>query len=272
MSSQPGFEEHKTMNSESDYEDPNELIREMTNFAYSCLYHIECVFNSLKRVSRRFPINEGYSRFGWVLRGELTKCFAHCVTHIKKLEEIYEPYWSDRSRLNFAIELVTEANAEWLHPISFKGYESLIALEAVDDMANRFYSSDFLQIASWAEERVESETELEDIRSFLEEFSEINDEFVKMLHFKLEQQLRVAEKSLRSEQPTTGTNTANSSKIKLPENPDVLDLCKMLKKLYPMITQAEVARQFIGNAKHLNADSLLQQARRYRHLWHPDHI
>ncbi len=55
-----------------------------------------------------------------------------------------------------------------------------------------------------------------------------------------------------------------------PDNPDVRDLCALLaKRLKPGKTQAEIAREFtqesVGNDP--KAQSLLRQARRFRHLW-----
>jgi hypothetical protein len=57
---------------------------------------------------------------------------------------------------------------------------------------------------------------------------------------------------------------------RLPDTPDVRDLCHLLQKELPKgRTQNEIAREFTGEmpGDDKKAQSLLRQARRYRHLW-----
>ena len=59
----------------------------------------------------------------------------------------------------------------------------------------------------------------------------------------------------------------DNGKKSLPDSADVRDLCRLLQKGLPTgHTQIEIAREFTGkdNGK---AESLLRQARRFRHLW-----
>ena len=64
----------------------------------------------------------------------------------------------------------------------------------------------------------------------------------------------------------TDSKTDNQ-KISLPDSPDVKDLCHRLQKEIPKgRSQVEIALEFTGQNKQ-KADSLLRQARRFRHLW-----
>jgi len=62
-------------------------------------------------------------------------------------------------------------------------------------------------------------------------------------------------------------------KIKHPQNPDVIDLCKKLAAEYPRGRPLiEIAREFVtenGAVGRLNPSNLLRQAQRYPHLWKP---
>ena len=70
----------------------------------------------------------------------------------------------------------------------------------------------------------------------------------------------------------TKTNTKKKKRFLLPQSPEVRKLCKKLKRdLAPGVQQIDVALDFTeGNRK--KADNLLQQCRRYKHMWHPNHI
>lgn len=270
------------MNCEPESESPSELVHDMTQLASSWLNCIEQILKAFRRVAKRFPVEQDDSHNGRILNSEIIRCYAHCKQYLNKLDETYQPLRRDPNRLDSASQLIKEANAELLEPITFKGYDARTALEATAYITESICDQDFPGITSGAEERKDAAWELEWIRMFLDDFSELNTDFFRKLYFKLEQQQIIAQKALKNEereieifsakQVALDTNSANSSKIKLPENPDVLELCRMLEKLYPKMSQAEVARKFIGDSKHLNANNLLQQARRFRHLWDPDHI
>ena len=65
-------------------------------------------------------------------------------------------------------------------------------------------------------------------------------------------------------------DTDRNSAPRLPDTPDVRDLCHLLQKDLPKgRTQNEIAREFTGEMpdNDKKAQSLLRQARRYRHLW-----
>tara|TARA_R110002049_G_scaffold292498_2_gene477058 strand:- start:2973 stop:3809 length:837 start_codon:yes stop_codon:yes gene_type:complete len=269
------------MNCEPDSENSAELVHDMTQLAYSWLNSIEQIFKSFRRVSKRFPIEHDNSHNGRILNSEIIRCYAQCLQNVKKLDDTYQPQHIDPSRLNLASELIKEANAEWLEPISFKGYTAFTALEAVHHITESLYSSDFQAIPCWAEEREDAAFELEEIGKFLDDFPELNTDFFSMLQFKLEQQQIIAEKSFRAAQLEKerlnlelilkSANSANYPEIKLPENPDVIELCKLLKKKPANISYNEVAREFVGDTG-ANWKSLISQARNFKHLWHPDHI
>lgn len=80
---------------------------------------------------------------------------------------------------------------------------------------------------------------------------------------RLVQSLRI--ESFRiADKPDTKPDTKKNS---LPDSPDVRDLCRLLQKGLPAgKSQIEIAREFTGK-DGAKADSLLRQARRYRHLW-----
>ena len=66
-----------------------------------------------------------------------------------------------------------------------------------------------------------------------------------------------------------GANSASSQKIKLPENQDVIELCKLLNKKPAGISYNEVARRFVGDTG-ANWEALMAQARKFKHLWPHD--
>lgn len=71
-------------------------------------------------------------------------------------------------------------------------------------------------------------------------------------------------------QKDSETDSDQNSAPRLPDTPDVRDLCRLLQKeLAKGRTQNEIAREFTGEmpGDDKKAQSLLRQARRYRHLW-----
>ena len=80
--------------------------------------------------------------------------------------------------------------------------------------------------------------------------------------------LRGALQKLRREsKPDKPDSKPDTGKKPMPDSVDVRDLCHLLQKGLPGgKSRSEIARDFTGgNTK--KADSLLRQARRYRHLW-----
>ena len=70
--------------------------------------------------------------------------------------------------------------------------------------------------------------------------------------------------------PVTRHDNGKKSENSLPENPDVLELCRHLKaKRSKFGTDIECARDFCrkGLGDESKADNLLRQAKRFRHLW-----
>jgi hypothetical protein len=68
----------------------------------------------------------------------------------------------------------------------------------------------------------------------------------------------------------SNADSGQNSAPRLPDTPDVLDLCRLLQKEVPRgRSHLEIAREFTGEMpdKDKKAKSLLRQARRYRHLW-----
>lgn len=67
----------------------------------------------------------------------------------------------------------------------------------------------------------------------------------------------------------SNANSANNQKIKLPENPDVYELCKLLKSKPDSKSCNDIAREYVGDTG-VNWESLLSQARRFKYLWEID--
>ncbi len=68
-------------------------------------------------------------------------------------------------------------------------------------------------------------------------------------------------------QPDTKPDKSKEKPLSVPSNKDVLRLCKKLKaELKPGVRQADIAREFAEHDEQ-RAETLLRQARRYRHLW-----
>jgi hypothetical protein len=68
----------------------------------------------------------------------------------------------------------------------------------------------------------------------------------------------------------SNADSGQNSAPRLPDTPDVRDLCRLLQKELPKgRSHLEIAREFTGEMpdKDKKAKSLLRQARRYRHLW-----
>ena len=67
--------------------------------------------------------------------------------------------------------------------------------------------------------------------------------------------------------PDNRTANRTTGKKTQPDTADVRDLCHLLKKGLPSgKSQIEIALEFTGKKKK-KAESLLRQARRFRHLW-----
>jgi hypothetical protein len=67
-------------------------------------------------------------------------------------------------------------------------------------------------------------------------------------------------------------DSAKKKPVKWPDNQRVRNLCKILAERNPGDSQIELARQLTGEeaGNDSKAQSLLRQARRYRHLWDAD--
>ncbi|QDT84774.1 hypothetical protein [Gimesia chilikensis] len=187
------------MNCEPDSESPSELVHDMTQLASSWLNCIEQILKAFRRVAKRFSVEQDDSHNGRILNSEIIRCYAHCKQYLNKLDETYQPLRRDPNRLNSASQLIKEANAELLEPITFKGHNTLTALEAAAYITELLYDKDFQGITSWAEEREDAAWELEWIRMFLDDFSELNTDFFRKLDFKLEQQQIITQKAFQKE-------------------------------------------------------------------------
>lgn len=186
------------MNCEPESESPSELVHDMTQLASSWLNCIDQILKAFRRVAKRFPIEQDDSYDGRILNSEINRCYAHCKQYLKKLDETYQPLRLNPYRLDSASQLIKEANAELLEPITFKGHNTLTALEAAEYITDLLYDKDFQSITSWAEEREDAAWELEWIRMFLDDFPELNADFFNKLQSKLELQLIIAEKALKA--------------------------------------------------------------------------
>jgi hypothetical protein len=74
----------------------------------------------------------------------------------------------------------------------------------------------------------------------------------------------------RAPESTGGADNVEKSRKIMPDNADVRDLCQLLEKhLKTGKSQRQIAREFTGErpGKDRKAQSLLRQARRFRHLW-----
>ncbi|QDT79190.1 hypothetical protein Mal35_26450 [Gimesia maris] len=215
------------MNGESDSENHSDLVYDMTRLASSWLNCIEQIFKAFHRVSKRFSIEHDDSHNGRILNSEIIRCYAHCNHNVRKLDETFQPQQLDPKRINLASELIKEANAEWLEPISFEGYDAFTALEAAHHITDSLYSSDFQAITCWAEEREDAACELEEIRMFLDDFPELNTDFFYKLHFKLEQQQIITEKALK-------TGNLTPSKVESEPSLDIHKNSKSVKAAYSL--------------------------------------
>lgn len=73
----------------------------------------------------------------------------------------------------------------------------------------------------------------------------------------------------RESAPDSPDTPKKVSGQELPQNPDVLELCRELKKRYPKEKQIAIAKDFCKGTK-LDPKSLLRQAGRFKSLWKPD--